>query len=88
MVHGKAEVDLGYDTVFMMPCHNDDDGIYGLVFRSREPGEVTEKEYEEVGKAVNSGDIDVILTFKTPESFDKLINILQALRDDMAKREG
>lgn len=91
MVHGQAEVNFGYGTVLMIPCHNDDDGRYGLAFRSREPGDVTEKEMEVVEKAINSGDIDVILTFKSPENIENLVDMLQAIKEgmesEMAKQE-
>ena len=83
MVHGQAEVNFGYNTVLMLPCHNTDDGKRGIIFRSREPGDVTEKELEAAAETINNGNIDVIFTFKSPESFDKLINMLQRIRDDM-----
>ena len=84
MVRGQAEINLGYGTVLMIPCRNNDDGRYGLIFRSREPsGDVTEKEMEAVNKAIDNGDFDAILTFKSPKNIDKLIEILQIVKDEI-----
>lgn len=87
MVRGQAEVNLGNDTVLMIPCWNDD-GRCGLVFRSREPGDVTEKELDAAEQAVISGDVDVVLAFKSPESIDKLIDTLQSLKGYMESKMG
>lgn len=83
MVRGQAEVNFGYGTVLMLPCRNNEDGRYGLIFRSREPGDLTEQELKAAEETINNGDIDVILTFKSLESLDKLIKMLQTMKLDI-----